>query len=74
MEVLDGRVVSVQNRFSPAFRSSLGELQRCAELGIAFLPFMLGLIGVQIGFDTLVSRRQEARKGWRKTTAAAQPV
>ena len=39
MELTDGRIVSVQNRFSPSFRSSLGELQRCAELGIAFLPY-----------------------------------
>ena len=39
MEILDGRVVSVQNQFSPAFRSSLGELRACAELGIAFLPY-----------------------------------
>jgi aryl-alcohol dehydrogenase-like predicted oxidoreductase len=46
MEVLDGRVVSVQNQFSPAFRSSLGELRACADLGIAFLPYSpLGGIG-----------------------------
>jgi aryl-alcohol dehydrogenase-like predicted oxidoreductase len=38
-EVLGGRLVSVQNQFSPAFRSSLPELERCAELGIAFLPW-----------------------------------
>jgi len=38
-EVLGGRLASVQNQFSPAFRSSLGELQHCAELGIAFLPW-----------------------------------
>lgn len=38
-DVLGGRLVSVQNQFSPAFRSSLGELQHCAELGIAFLPW-----------------------------------
>jgi aryl-alcohol dehydrogenase-like predicted oxidoreductase len=31
--------VSVQNQFSPAFRSSLPELQLCDELGIAFLPW-----------------------------------
>ncbi|MEE6295074.1 aldo/keto reductase [Georgenia wangjunii] len=37
--VLGGRLVSVQNQFSPAFRSSLGELRHCAELGIAFLPW-----------------------------------
>ncbi|WP_448003465.1 aldo/keto reductase [Agromyces bauzanensis] len=38
-EILGGRLVSVQNQFSPAFRSSLGELEHCAELGIAFLPW-----------------------------------
>ncbi len=38
-EITGGRIVSVQNQFSPAFRSSLPELQRCAELGIAFLPY-----------------------------------
>jgi aryl-alcohol dehydrogenase-like predicted oxidoreductase len=38
-DVLGGRLVSVQNQFSPAFRSSQGELEHCAELGIAFLPW-----------------------------------
>lgn len=38
-EVLGGRLVSVQNQFSPAFRSSLDELHHCADLGIAFLPW-----------------------------------
>lgn len=38
-EVLGGRLVSVQNQFSPAFRSSQAELEHCAELGIAFLPW-----------------------------------
>lgn len=37
--VLGGRLASVQNQFSPAFRSSLGELRHCAELGIAFIPW-----------------------------------
>jgi aryl-alcohol dehydrogenase-like predicted oxidoreductase len=46
MELTDGRIVSVQNQFSPSFRSSLPELQLCAELGIAFLPYSpLGGIG-----------------------------
>lgn len=45
-EVLGGRLVSVQNQFSPSFRSSLGELEHCAKLGIAFLPWRpLGGIG-----------------------------
>ncbi|WP_033325801.1 aldo/keto reductase [Streptomyces yerevanensis] len=38
-EILGGRLVSVQNQFSPAFRSSERELELCAELGIAFLPW-----------------------------------
>ncbi|MFD3732661.1 aldo/keto reductase [Streptomyces sp. NPDC058632] len=38
-EILDGRLVSVQNKFSPAFRSSEPELRLCDELGIAFLPY-----------------------------------
>ncbi|MER8071816.1 aldo/keto reductase [Streptomyces sp. NPDC094034] len=38
-EVLGGRLASVQNQFSPAFRSSEPELELCAELGIAFLPW-----------------------------------
>ncbi|AZM58410.1 MULTISPECIES: aldo/keto reductase [unclassified Streptomyces] len=38
-EILGGRLVSVQNRFSPIFRSSEPELELCDELGIAFLPY-----------------------------------
>ncbi|MGM1064740.1 aldo/keto reductase [Saccharothrix sp. Mg75] len=38
-EVLGGRLASVQNQFSPAFRSSEPELELCAELDIAFLPW-----------------------------------
>ncbi|NCT91282.1 aldo/keto reductase [Cellulomonas sp. APG4] len=38
-DVLGGRLVSVQNQFSPAFRSSEPELELCAELGLAFLPW-----------------------------------
>src|SRR6476660_936315 len=34
-DVLGGRLVSVQNQFSPAFGSSRPELDLCAELGIA---------------------------------------
>jgi aryl-alcohol dehydrogenase-like predicted oxidoreductase len=35
----EGNLVSVQNQFSPSFRSSEGELEHCGELGIAFLPW-----------------------------------
>jgi aryl-alcohol dehydrogenase-like predicted oxidoreductase len=38
-EILGGRLASVQNQFSPAFRSSEAELRLCDELGIAFLPW-----------------------------------
>ncbi|MBD8080692.1 aldo/keto reductase [Cellulosimicrobium arenosum] len=38
-EVLGGRLVSVQNQFSPRYRSSQGELEHCAALGVAFLPW-----------------------------------
>jgi aryl-alcohol dehydrogenase-like predicted oxidoreductase len=38
-DVLGGRLVSVQNQFSPRFRSSEPELELCAEMGIAFLPW-----------------------------------
>jgi aryl-alcohol dehydrogenase-like predicted oxidoreductase len=38
-QILGDRLVSVQNQFSPAFRSSEPELQLCDQLGIAFLPW-----------------------------------
>ncbi len=45
-ELLGGRLVSVQNQFSPAFTSSYPELELCAQMGIAFLPWSpLGGIG-----------------------------
>jgi len=44
--VLGGRLVSVQNEFSPRFRSSESELRHCEALGIAFIPWSpLGGIG-----------------------------
>ncbi len=43
---LGGALVSVQNQFSPAFRSSRPEIDVCAELGLAFLPWSpLGGLG-----------------------------
>jgi aryl-alcohol dehydrogenase-like predicted oxidoreductase len=38
-DVLGGRLVSVQNQYSPAYRSSEPELRLCQEMGIAFLPW-----------------------------------
>jgi aryl-alcohol dehydrogenase-like predicted oxidoreductase len=35
----EGNLASVQNQFSPSFRSSEGELQHCGRLGVAFLPY-----------------------------------
>jgi aryl-alcohol dehydrogenase-like predicted oxidoreductase len=45
-QVLQGRLVSVQNEFSPRFRSSEGELEHCEKLGIVFIPWSpMGGIG-----------------------------
>jgi aryl-alcohol dehydrogenase-like predicted oxidoreductase len=38
-EILGGRLASVQNQYSPAFRGSEPELELCDELGIAFLAW-----------------------------------
>ncbi|MGN6127603.1 MAG: aldo/keto reductase, partial [Humibacter sp.] len=54
-DVLDGRLVSVQNQYSPRFRSSEPELEVCAELGLAFLPWSplggIGRSGAGAGFE-----------------------
>ena len=38
-DVLGDALVSVQNQYSPAFRSSRPEIDVCEELGLAFLPW-----------------------------------
>ncbi|KUO16621.1 aldo/keto reductase [Streptomyces dysideae] len=38
-EILGDRLVSVQNQYSPAVQDSAAELELCAELGLAFLPW-----------------------------------
>ncbi|MDO9455033.1 aldo/keto reductase [Nocardioides sp.] len=44
--VLGDALVSVQNQYSPAFRSSAPEIDVCEELGLAFLPWSpLGGLG-----------------------------
>ncbi len=44
--VLGDHLVSVQNQFSPKFRSSKPEIDVCDELGLAFLPWSpLGGLG-----------------------------
>ena len=59
-EILGGRLAGVQNQFSPAFRSSLPELQLCDELGIAFLPWSpLGGISRAGGLGTTFRAFQE---------------
>ena len=62
-EILGGRLVSVQNQFSPAFRGSEPELELCAELGIAFLPWSplggisrAGQLGSRFGAFASVAR------------------
>jgi aryl-alcohol dehydrogenase-like predicted oxidoreductase len=37
--IIGDGLVSVQNQLSPAFRSSLPEVEVCTELGLAFLPW-----------------------------------
>lgn len=45
-QILGGRLVSVQNEHSPAFRTSEPEVELCAELDVAFLAYKpLGGIG-----------------------------
>jgi aryl-alcohol dehydrogenase-like predicted oxidoreductase len=45
-DTLGAALVSVQNQFSPAFRSSRPEIDVCTELGLAFLPWSpLGGLG-----------------------------
>jgi aryl-alcohol dehydrogenase-like predicted oxidoreductase len=45
-DILGGRLASVQNQYSPRFRSSEPEIDLCEELGVAFLPWSpLGGIG-----------------------------
>jgi aryl-alcohol dehydrogenase-like predicted oxidoreductase len=45
-DVLGDALVSVQNQFSPAFRSSRPEIDVCEELGLTFLPWSpLGGLG-----------------------------
>lgn len=38
-KILGGRLVSVQNQFSPKHQATRPELDYCAELGLAFLPW-----------------------------------
>ncbi|MFN0280624.1 MAG: aldo/keto reductase [Kineosporiaceae bacterium] len=62
--ILDGRLASVQNQFSPAFRSSEPELDVCDDLGIAFLPWSpLGGISNAAGLGNAFAAFQEVADG-----------
>jgi len=59
-EVLGDRLVSVQNQYSPAYRSSEPELRLCHELGVAFLPWSpLGGISEAAGLGSRFAAFQE---------------
>ena len=59
-DVLGGRLVSVQNQYSPAYRSSEPELRLCQEMGIAFLPWSpLGGISQAAGLGSRFAPFQE---------------
>ncbi|MBI4940305.1 MAG: aldo/keto reductase [Actinobacteria bacterium] len=63
-DILGGRLVSVQNQFSPAFRSSEPELELCDDLGIAFLPWSpLGGISRAAGLGSTFKAFQEIADG-----------
>jgi len=71
-EILGGRLASVQNQFSPAFRSSEPELELCDELGIAFLPWS-PLGGIKSAAD-LGSRFQPFAEVAKEVDATPQQV
>ena len=63
-DILGGRLVSVQNQFSPAFRSSEPELELCDELEIAFLPWSpLGGISKAAGLGSAFKVFQDVADG-----------
>lgn len=63
-DILGGRLVSVQNQFSPAFRSSEPELELCDDLGIAFLPWSpLGGISRAAGLGSTFKAFQQIADG-----------
>ena len=57
-------IASVQNQLSPRFRSSEPELERCADLGVAFLPWSpLGGIGRASGLGDRHAPFREVARG-----------
>ena len=74
-EVLSSRLVSVQNEFSPRFRSSEGELEHCEKLGIAFIPWSpMGGIGrsdrIEENFPAFAEVAQEVGASPQQVTLA----
>ena len=62
--VLGDALVSVQNQFSPAFRSSRPEIDVCEELGLAFLPWSpLGGLGSAKDLADPAPRVRRGRRG-----------
>lgn len=63
-DILGDGLVAVQNEFSPRFRSSRPELELCAELGIAFLPWspLGGMSGAHELGDRFVAFAEVAQK------------
>jgi aryl-alcohol dehydrogenase-like predicted oxidoreductase len=72
VEVIGDGLVSVQNEFSPRFRSSEPELALCEELGLAFLPWS-PLGGMREAGD-LGSRFEAFAEVARRHDASAQQV
>jgi aryl-alcohol dehydrogenase-like predicted oxidoreductase len=74
-KVLGGRLVSVQNEFSPRFRSSENELEHCEKLGIVFIPWSpMGGIGrsdaIQQSFPAFAEVAQEIDASPQQVTLA----
>ena len=73
-EVLGDALVSVQNQFSPAFRSSRPEIEVCAELGLAFLPWSpLGGLSRRQGAGREAPGVPGGRRGPRRQRPAGRP-
>jgi aryl-alcohol dehydrogenase-like predicted oxidoreductase len=74
-KVLGGRLVSVQNEFSPRFRTSESELVHCEKLGIVFIPWSpMGGIGrsdrIEENFPAFAEVATEVRASPQQVTLA----
>ncbi|MFC7721780.1 aldo/keto reductase [Nonomuraea recticatena] len=80
-DILGGRLASVQNEYSPRFRSSEQEIDVCEELGVAFLPWSplggitsaAGLGDAHTAFNEVAAERGCHRNGcaWHGSWPAA---